>query len=1241
MISSETSFHYEDEKASEDDQSVNSSERDEVPNDSGISMQEIEDSESESAIAPQVLVPEEAQSAVAGSQRNTDSGTGDQRATPSLSQCSDQSSRRVRKPSHKASPVLDQGVERPVRVTKSRHRSLAKKQTHALPFVPVEEQTPSDEHILMVLIQRRQKMESNLSSAHAKVKTLQAYNMRLQQERADLDAQVHQLSTEHTKVTGRQESLVTELEEFKAKYYKLKDLAKCLNVGMIELGRDRDVQKQGINELLAEGRVHRAATHNAHTIIEKVDGKLDVHKRSFATAQGKLKDCSRSTEQLQKQLSSTTAQLMEERRRSERLETHITAVSGTQERLNKGLEIDCKTLIEWMRRINSRLGRVDSAISVIDTQLLTANTQRSCVLRELQQHLNSGLRPTAEEETALTTLQTLIKNNHASLSKTLENIPKEPQTAPFEALESSIVGVMTAIQGLQPDMDSSRQIHITNAGLTAKVQAKDNEIAALKHELAAHQSNISEAVSACHELAKQSKSKKSDDAPLQSALIKYQQASSKLAKREDDLNAAREEKQKLEHEVVELREKLRQGENDHKRRSEQVQQEHMAAVSSQQTCFDVEVNKLQKEIVQLKTAKIEGEGQLKKVSAEAIKRTHALSVLQSKHDSVTAETKQLRQSKDNLSNSIEDSIAQNKMLQQQVAQLESTKAQSEATAQEAQRLKPFEEQCATLKIEVDGLKHTLTERSQKITNQTKALRKLEADADQISSLQRAIMKLKETDSSLAKNLEEAQGQADQLPELRDQIALLITEKSALEVETEKLQPLQDQLSAVNEDKARIAGELEKIRISSAKVQQQLDASADAWAQVTVKDGLIALLQRHLAEATEAQADLALLQEESSRKDSQLTILTNQLKRLTADSQAIEHEDLRISYEGNKAVSDILSQTSQQIMRMPDLVADQLINSQDLPSDLPRRHVLDSQERPPARRVADRSANARSLPMLPSQEKLKVEETQQHSEGISIVPDSQELILQPLKHVEEPRNDNSSTSSLSELDDSDDRWLDRGMEMHVARPVSGPGHDGSRQVPVLLNHPPAVARPSSSAMSEDLFRKHADGVGDSQHESYHAHGPLSASAPKQPVIPAEDHLRMPPPFVSSQPDLSPNRLRGGRVHGDRSTTQPQGPASPPADLHVRPQPNSAIKRSIEDDSPSSGVTPTKRRKRKLEDTSNERAIIPSSSQSRSVAKGAPIGRLRMSSDAAAPGKNLRKTSTRTASRNDKYKNRFGS
>ena len=554
------------------------------------------------------------------------------------------------------------------------------------------------------------------------------------------------------------------------------------------------------------------------------------------------------------------------------------------------------------------------------------------------------------------------------------------------------------------------------------------------------------------------------------------------------------------------------------------------------------------------------------------------------------------------------------------------------------RLKSLEATQADLCTENNNLKRTIEDQSTKLANQDRDLLSLKAEVNQSPGLQSAVNELEQARAGLARQLEHAKDQASATSRLREQLKSNETHIAALTSEIGNIRPLEGQLRSSREENERLVQELDQVRNKLAQAQDQLNAASGWEAQIKAKDDLVAQLRQQLAQASEVRTNLMSLNEESQRKDSQIVELTNEIQRYKIESQGTQRLQTRLPAELVRPLEGSPGELDES--DLPADLAEQLITSQDLPEGLARRAKTPPQELC-SRRVADRSAKPRTRQSHSAADSPEILETQAPSQGPNVIPNSQEFDNQLLGQAIVPLDDDGPDSPLTDLenipepDSVSDSWLYNGTHTQTVDNSLNSRDDGLPPPQTPLRADRMLIRPPSSAMSEDLFRKHENSLEGSEYEPRQRYS-------GQTVAPIEV-LRGPPDFAQQSRKLgSPRRLRNGTQLGPEAFSQPEAIQTTPPVNRDRPPPNSGAKRHAEDDLPSSPGLSTKRRKRNLENIRVKEAKEPTSSQPKSsVTLAARQGRSVVGSGAPAPATTSRRSTKaqRKDSSEERFKRRF--
>ena len=557
---------------------------------------------------------------------------------------------------------------------------------------------------------------------------------------------------------------------------------------------------------------------------------------------------------------------------------------------------------------------------------------------------------------------------------------------------------------------------------------------------------------------------------------------------------------------------------------------------------------------------------------------------------------------------------------------------------------------------------------------------------------------------LQSELSEARTMASKVSPLKESMETLSTEKSELEHRLEQattkaadtcvlrsqnrekdveLSDLHNRLSEMNE----VQEQLQKSLLVKQKLMQQLDAAKDRLAATEAelpsrdqleidlkqREAQLVELQQQVNKSGEVAAELEAIQVEYQLKDEQIVSLQREAQKSEQESreaqQALEGlpqhvVDLLMSHEPFCSSFQHRGRTTRNTPKTAE---------NDHGEAEPGTEEADGfASQRPQRRVANRSATSQigagshasaagghlSQADMPDDVDLVPDSQQIVLPNGSLGPSGQKEVLEQSSPLSDPHGDEDLEQDLQDVADGASHIDGRETQMRFSQGshVKAPMHRNSSD-----------KRPSSS-MSVDLFRQHASGLSGSSRaqklphnmhsspglepsETDHGHPELSQSS-GSPI----EELEIPETYKSPQTidpavlEPSPRRLRDGTQLGVRLTPLPESSADPrnlttPARVYERHQPNSAAKRSAQDEPEHPSESKKQRLKRRADRLAPRPTIRSSSfsnpdSQPSTSGPAARNGGSVIGTSAPTPGKTQRSTkSTRKTTQTNKYAARF--
>ena len=630
----------------------------------------------------------------------------------------------------------------------------------------------------------------------------------------------------------------------------------------------------------------------------------------------------------------------------------------------------------------------------------------------------------------------------------------------------------------------------------------------------------------------------------------------------------------------------------------------------------------------------------------------------------------------------------------------SLQTQKQLDDQELHRLKAASTELETARgehestlLEVTGLKKkllaadttsaelaALTERTQKRETEFELLQielnEARTTASRVPQLKQNVEKLSKEKSELENWLEQATTDVTNAGVLRSQIREKDVELTELHDKVSELTEVQEQLQESRLVKQKLKQQLDAAKDRLAAIEAELQSKDHLEIDLQQRETQVVELQQQAKKAGEVAAELEATQVQYQIKDEQMASLQREVQRFEQESQEAQYVleglpqhvvDLLLSHEPFRSRLQHRSRTTG---NGPETCEDAHCEvdsgageAESLASKRPRRRAANRSVRNQVGAYSRAAADAGHLPQadLPDEVDVVPDSQQIAVPKGSLGPSAQKEVLEHSSQLSDPPEDEALEQDLQDVADGASHIDGRETRMKFSQEsrMSAPMHRQSSEL-----------RPSSS-MSVDLFRQHASGLsgpsrvrkfpqpadgspGLEPSETDHGHpdlSPSSGSSTEELEIP--ETYEMPETIDPAVLEPSPRRLRDGTQLGLRLTPLPEPSANPrnlttPARVQERHQPNSAAKRSAQDEPecPHEATNSKKQRlKRKPENLDLPPAVRSSvpgrpssqlSSSGQAVRKGGSV----VVTSAPTPGKSQRNTkSSKKNKGTNKYAARF--
>jgi hypothetical protein len=409
----------------------------------------------------------------------------------------------------------------------------------------------------------------------------------------------------------------------------------------------------------------------------------------------------------------------------------------------------------------------------------------------------------------------------------------------------------------------------------------------------------------------------------------------------------------------------------------------------------------------------------------------------------------------------------------------------EAARKEAEEVVSTRSELHTLRQQFDILQQEGKTKTAEVSTLQRKLSETEKFPAIIEELSTKISNASAQEEDLRNKLDEASTKAAQVDDLRAELSSTNATIEKLQADLTTGRQSQQQLRVLVEEKDRLTQDLTGARRELEIAQQQLQTRAELENRLRQKEEEVTRLQQIAARMEKLSQDLDAQKGESQEKDLQIASLRAELDRVKVESQdAAAHGQRSIGGARPDELEELLTQHS-------DISFLQTHQSQR-DAQVPDGPVLNQNENTiglrPDRRVADRSTLQQRVEQPGVQVPPVLNSTPPVStNGTDVVPDSQiDAHVRDALGIGNPRHTGMRASSpLSSIHSDIEDDLSDGSEGNQSSPpeipetlqdgllLCKPPQPSQSQLEPLPDQERNTIRPSSSAMSEDLFKQHAN------------------------------------------------------------------------------------------------------------------------------------------------------------------------
>jgi hypothetical protein len=222
---------------------------------------------------------------------------------------------------------------------------------------------PSEEDLFYLLMHRQRQRKDIQNRILVRQKQLETVNARLSQQNHNYQRQLSVARTSQDQSAGEAKVQKVALEDFKARFQKLKTFVNGLGSDYSALRHQADQMKLSQQSLLNEkGDIHRDL-RNCHTASAASERSMSSIVANVAKVRESIAPLEHSLLDAEKKLESESHLLSKEQQKNKRLETYLLRVATTQNRYSSGIQNEQKAIRDQLRDITTKINVVEKAMT--------------------------------------------------------------------------------------------------------------------------------------------------------------------------------------------------------------------------------------------------------------------------------------------------------------------------------------------------------------------------------------------------------------------------------------------------------------------------------------------------------------------------------------------------------------------------------------------------------------------------------------------------------------------------------------------------------------------------------------------------------------------------------------------------------------------------------------------------------------------------------------------------------------
>ena len=220
---------------------------------------------------------------------------------------------------------------------------------------------PSEEDLLYVLMHRYRQRGEAANRSMTKIKTLEHRNFELHAQHEDLHKQRDDALASAAEANEKYGLLQTNVEDFKAKYSKVKRCARASWEGMVALREHTSVRDEVFQELRQLGEEVNASLRDVKSGVQVAQKTLKTEKAVLSAVRSEALVAASESAATSQDLLSATKRIKELTREKNRFEANIISLQHAQQNLTHEANQSNQDVGKTLARMNNRLDGIERA----------------------------------------------------------------------------------------------------------------------------------------------------------------------------------------------------------------------------------------------------------------------------------------------------------------------------------------------------------------------------------------------------------------------------------------------------------------------------------------------------------------------------------------------------------------------------------------------------------------------------------------------------------------------------------------------------------------------------------------------------------------------------------------------------------------------------------------------------------------------------------------------------------------